>query len=571
MKSSTTYLSIYKIRQKKYMNRFSKHFFRIEFYVLLLTFIFSIYFLNLNFWQSDKEIFIFFATHYKQNWFSLQDNHIGGITYLNTYPPLVFQTMALISYIVPFNISYIILMMVFWFLLSFYSTKFFLSYTNREMDKKYFWLIFLFIYFAVGMFRATLSEGWLTAIVGLTFAFISLNYFSLFIRNKNNKKMFFILPFIITAFASPHIFVYLMGIYSFIFIFEYRLIRKKIKLIFLVLFFLLEIIFIILIFNLLSVTLKNQNETYHPSRDPLLPQYIQDWFYAHFGISLLMLFIFLFYKPLRKFWSLYLIACLLLLIGLGRTTPLPKIIFDGIEKWIVYDKLLFLSSLFLTFFLGFFIVSLIGKYSKGLTGKIVLSLILIFYLIFNLSEILIINPFALSKIPEIEDSKNFVLNFLNSQPSQYRYQTFGYVGKRGDFYLNTKMATLDTDYTSFQSIDILKKNGIRHINDIRDEKIIQYFFNTSTEYSVKYVITFNDFYNKIASEQKWKIVQNKTFNGFVENFNVTIWQNPNELKPIESAKENITIFNYLWGTVPLIPLFIFITMFIYNIVIKKYS
>jgi len=538
-------------------------FLRIEFYILLFVFIFSLYLLNMSFWQSDKEAFSFFAMHYKENWFSFQDSHIGGMTYLNTYPPLVFQIMALLSYVVSLNLSYQLVILAFWILLAFFSTKFFFAYIDGEKKyKKYFWIIFLFNYFALGMFRASVIEGWITTFVGLSFTFISLYYFILFLKGKIKSKILFILPFLLTAATNTFSFVFLLGVYSFIFIFDYKIVLKKTKLIFITLFFLFEVVYFLIIYSLLNSYLQGYVETVMGSRNPLLSENFVEWFYSHFGISLVALIIFPLYKPLKKAWKLYVLAIIFFIIGLGRTTPLTKIVFGELEIWLMYDQFLFFSSIFFTLFLSFFLVNFIYGKFKSFNAKIFISSLFIIYLIYNLSEAFIINPFALYKDPAIDQSKNFVLDFLNFQQPEYRYQTFGYPWKRGDFYLNTKMHTLDTDYTSFKTIDILKKTGVRHINDIKNPNLISQFFNIASNCSVKYVITFNGFYENITNEQNWKVVANEKFG----EYNVIIWENPMEVNPIKSIPEKITIVNYLWGSMPLITLFAFIF-----ILFKKYK
>jgi len=559
----------------KKFQRIFKHpkiFLRFEFFIIIFTLIVGAYLLTISFSQFDKYRDLFFAMHYTQNWFSLQDNHLGGITYLSTYPPLMHQILALFSFFIPLDFAYLIVMLIFWFLLAFYSSKFFLAYIDAK--KTYFWPIFLFNFFALGMLRATLSMGWLTTVAGLTFTFMSLYYFVLFIKNKNGSKALIILPFLLTALSHAYSFVFLLGMYSLIFILDYKLVLKKIKLHFFIAFFLLEIILFASLFNVLLFVLRGQVETYHSSRDPLAPDNISESFYAYFGVSLVSLLLVPFYKPLRKAWKLYLVSLLFLLIGLGRTTPLAKILFDGIEFWIVYNKFLLFASIFLTMFLGFFLVSSIyGRFKTY--GKFLVSLFFVFYLTFNLYEIINYNPWVLTDASAIYDSRNFVLDFLNSQSSQYRYQTFGYPGPRGFFYLNTKMPTLDTDYISFKSIEFFRNSSFRHINEIDDENLVLKFFNITTEYSIKYVITFDDFHAKMTKDQDWKIVANKTFGHEVivwqnsrdfktlDSLNVIIWENPNELEPIEPIREQITTFNYLWGTVPLTTLAIFIILFVY--------
>jgi len=546
------------------VHRLLKLFLKPHFFILIFTFIIGGYLLTLNFSQIDRDYHTFFAKHYRNNWFSLYDSQLGGGIYLGNYPPLTHQIIAFFSYLLPLNVSYLIVILMFWVLLTFYSIKFFLNYIDEK--ETYVWPMFLFSFFSLGMFREILVYSWITITAGLAFAFISLHYFILFIKNKNVNKLYFIFPAILALFTHPYSFVFLLGIYYLIIIFDYKNITKKTKLRFIILLFLVGIITYNLIFYFLGDVLNYWIELNHPSRNPLLPDYIYDWFYTNFGLSLLMIILspllFIFYKSLRKISKIYFIALLFLIIGLGRTTPLSKILFDGLEKWLTFDPFLFLSSIFLSSLLGFFVIKLTYFHFKSArTIIIVLFVLFIFYLVYDISEALNLDPLPLHNDTKLIESRNFVLKFLNSKQSNYAYQTFGYPSSIGGIYLNTNMHTTDSDYFSFnRSLDFIRGTNVKTINKVSNTTFLLTFFNNTAKYSVKYVITYNDFYANITKGQNWKIIENKTFN----NLNVIIWENPNKIEPLKPTQERITLFNYLWGIAPLSTLFIFIFMLAYD-------
>jgi len=527
-------------------------------YFLFFIIIFGYILLNLNFLASDKDLFLFFSQHYKKNWFSLQDLHLGGITYLNAYPPLVFQIMALLLFVISdLKLAYTFIMLIFWILLTFYASK--TCLLNFNLKDKYFKFIFLLIFFSIGLFRAVLVYGWLTFIAGLSFVFMSWYYFYLFLKNKEKSKLSFILPAILAGFANIYAFIILIGIFVFVAIANYNLILKKIQFRYLLMFLLIMLLAYFFAFLYLNEKFINYVEVFHKSRNPLETENINLWFYTIYGLELSMVAIFLLYRPLHRYWKLYALSIIFLLIGLGRTTPLAQFIFGNLEKVLTFDRFLTFSAILLTWFFGVFIVTIIKNFRESLQSKILIAIFFI-YLSFNLTEILMHYDDPLFRTEGKEEAKNFVLGFLNNHSIQYRYQTLGYPGLIGDFYLYTKMPTTDTDFISFSNIEFVKSAGIRQINLITDETLLSSFFNDSSKYSVKYVITFDGFYVKFTKEQNWKVIENKTFG----NFNVVIWENPNKIEPIKPTQEKITLFNYLWGTVPLSTLFLFIFMLAYR-------
>jgi hypothetical protein len=118
------------------------------------------------------------------------------------------------------------------------------------------------------------------------------------------------------------------------------------------------------------------------------------------------------------------------------------------------------------------------------------------------------------------------------------------------------MSTLDTEYFSGRRMDWLRNSGMEVIDQVKDENSLNTFFAHASNNSVKYIITFSDFYHDYLKERGWNILENKTFN----EYKVIIWSNPEPAIEVQNEKENITIFNYLWGILPLLTLVSFILL-----------
>jgi hypothetical protein len=149
---------------------------------------------------------------------------------------------------------------------------------------------------------------------------------------------------------------------------------------------------------------------------------------------------------------------------------------------------------------------------------------------------------------------NFALEFLNNVSGNYRYQTFGYGRPIGEIYFYSILPTLDTDYFTGRTIDWIREMGIDEIDQIKNKTLLDIFLTYVSNYSVKYVITFDDFYFDYFKSKGWKLLSQKTF----ELKKVAIWENPENVEVINYEKEKYMLINYFRGILPLALLFVFI-------------
>jgi hypothetical protein len=96
--------------------------------------------------------------------------------------------------------------------------------------------------------------------------------------------------------------------------------------------------------------------------------------------------------------------------------------------------------------------------------------------------------------------------------------------------------------------------GIDEIDQIKNKTLLDIFLTYATNYSIKYVITFDDFYFDYFKSKGWKLSNQKTFG--VKK--VAIWENPENVEEVKSEKEKYGLINYFRETLPLTLLFIFI-------------
>ena len=497
------------------------------------------------------------AKHYKENWFSTLLQKVGMVD-LSTYPPLAHQILALIP--LQIEISYSLLTIFFTILLSFYSAKFILSYLKIS---KNFWIIYFFVLTTPTLLITIYTFGQYTTVIGLTFSFISLYYFSEFLNKKQKAYLFLAsLSFILTAYSHLLSFLILSIFYALIFLLNFKIAIKNLKLIFVHFFF--SIVLIASIYYPIFTKQIVQKEIWHWSRYPLENelnvQRFKNFYGFSFPISLLLPFMILNLKrkQRKKILEIYIITLVFLILGLGTTTPFTKI-FGEFSHWLTYERFLLIASILFSLMFAASLPQIEIRFKKW---KFPISTILILSIWIAASINLLLETHSIFFQDPIKTyDKNirqqytqFALNFLNNVSKNYRYQTFGYGRPIGEIYFYSKLPTLDTDYFTGRKIEWIRESGIDEIDQVGDEKFLDVFLSRATNYSIKYIITFSDFYSDHLQSKGWKVISQESFG----SKKVIIWENPENVNEIRFEKEKYGLINYLRGILPLTLLSIFI-------------
>jgi hypothetical protein len=497
------------------------------------------------------------AKHYRENWFSTFLQKVG-IVDLSTYPPLSHQLLAIIP--LPLEINYSFLTIIFTILLSFYSAKFITSYLKTKNN---FWLIYFFVLLSPALLITIFTFGQFTTLVGLTFSFISLYYFSEFLNKKQRKFLLLAsLSLILTAYSHILSFLILSISYLLIVLFNLRFIIKSLRS--LLLYFLFSFVLILLIYYPFFFKSIIQKEIPQWSRYPFENEWNTKRFINMYGlalpVSLLLPFmiISLSKKQKKKALEIYILALIFLILSLGTTTPFIKI-FGKAAYWLTYERFLLVTTILFTLLFVSFLPELEVTFNRRrvpiyalLTA--ILWIMVSFKLLLESHSIFFQDPIKTYDKSIRPQYTKFVLEFLNNVSGNYRYQTFGYGRPIGEIYFYSRLPTLDTDYFTGRTIDWIRELGVDEIDQIRNKTLLNIFLNYATNYSVKYVITFDDFYFDYFKSKGWKLLNQNSF----ELKKVAIWENPENVKEVKFEKEKHGLINYLRGTFPLSLLVVFI-------------
>lgn len=176
---------------------------------------------------------------------------------------------------------------------------------------------------------------------------------------------------------------------------------------------------------------------------------------------------FVFSKWPRRFWGLTASFVILLILGLGGTTPLPRWFFGNNWQWLTYDRFAFWAGLTLMPFFGVLFVrarrrfttaaiseSSSRKLLTSLTASIFATMVLLAWL----------QPFLFPTQPAPVDMQPIV-RFLNQgDRSQWRYITLGFGNQYAYLNLLTKATTIDGSYHTARTLPELRTSGVAEVD-----------------------------------------------------------------------------------------------------------
>jgi len=192
------------------------------------------------------------------------------------------------------------------------------------------------------------------------------------------------------------------------------------------------------------------------------------FFFPLYG-PLLAIMPFLFRKWHPRFIGLLISFTILFLLGLGGTTPLPRIVFGKAWEWLTYDRFAFWASLTLTPFFGILFIGLKKKLrftTKPLPTPLRKNLIsiLTFSLFAATSLGAWFTPIWFPIQPKPVDLQP-IIDFLNADDnSQWRYLTFGFGDQFAYLNLLTKATTIDGSYHTARTLPELRNSGVGQVD-----------------------------------------------------------------------------------------------------------
>jgi O-antigen ligase len=235
----------------------------------------------------------------------------------------------------------------------------------------------------------------------------------------------------------------------------------------------------------------------------------------------------------------------LFLLGLGNTTPLPRLFFGKGWEWLTYDRFAFWASLALMPFFGMIVILFRRRRARGTRTKIFFTLATTSLLVGLITMFLPLQPGAVDMRP--------VVNFLKQgDRSNWRYVTFGFGDQLALLSTLTAATTIDGSYHTARTLPELRSSGIGQIDTAfwfpdglsKLDTILQ----KSGEHGVRWGFVNVPQYVPVLEKNGW--IKIKTLKGGVQ-----VWENPNAKPPPPSKTPPADpLASFSWGTLPMLSL-----------------
>ncbi|MDY8134650.1 hypothetical protein [Aquimarina sp. 2201CG5-10] len=529
----------------------------------------------------DALIHLFFADHYATTWFEPWNyKWYTGFTVMG-YPPLVHQSMALLSYIggLKFGLFTIAIVAIILFITGVY--RFTVLLTSNRKVAGYASLLAVFS----SSFLETLHIfGQLPSIVGISILMHALPEIYLWIKTGKYRYLISSLSLIAVTVTSHHV-TPIFGMVFFIFPLIGMVIMDASKdkvssynQISIIVFFktFLSLLKRIVVFGMGSLFLiiicilpywintKNNPITQvpipHGSRDNFLEVTSSGlvFFLIPWGI-LLFLFPYIWYRFLSKRYLFFgLSITLLTILGTGGTTPIPKIMLgDNAFNILTLDRFTLWASIMALPIFGEFVYRFVegdlkkylqqrfgGVYHRILGGA--LAGVFIFTAIFTMS----LGYFRPSQPQKIKMLP--IINFLKQdQHDKWRYLPLGFGDQMAWLSAQTNAMTVDGNYHSARRLPELTTRAVERLENSKFRGIegigsLQQFLTVPEKYNLKYVFSNDKFYDPILYFCGWQRLR------YLEN-GIMVWEKLN-ISPLSKIlpKEDVPTFQKLmWGLIPI--------------------
>ncbi len=549
----------------------------------------------------DALIHLFFADHYAHNWFEPWNfKWYTGFTVMS-YPPLVHQSIALLSLIggLKFGLFSLTLIAVVLFITGIY--RFSLLITQNRTSAGYAALVAILS----STFIETLHLfGQLPSIIGLSILCHALPEIYLWLTRGKLKYFFKAISLISVTVTSHHV-TPIFGMVFFIFpligtaviemaaqetqdlkqvTFIHFLTSFK-KLFKRILAFGISSLFMI-ISCLLPYWINTKNNPItqvpipHGSRDHFLEVTSSGlaFFVIPWGI-LLFILPYVFYRYYsKKFICFGLSISMLTLLGTGGTTPLPKLILGAnafniltLDRFTLWAAIMAIpmTGEFIYRFAEGDIKQAIQKKTSAVYHRIlggVLAFLFLFMAVFTIS-LGYFRPSQPAKIKMLP-----IVNFLNQdQHDQWRYLTLGFGDQMAWLGSNTQALSVDGNYHSARRLPELTTRAIERLENSKFKGIeglgsLQQFLTVPEKYHLKYIFSNDKFYDPVLYFCGWQRLRQ------LEN-GIMVWEKLN-IPPMGVILPRIDVATWQkihWGVVPLLTAFIALILNLQTLVSRTFK
>ena len=292
----------------------------------------------------------------------------------------------------------------------------------------------------------------------------------------------------------------------------------------------------------------------HQSRHNLLQDPVAQllFFWSEHGVlaAALLLALPALWRNARQVACWYALGAFLLVVSLGGTTPLPRLLFGSQWAWLTYDRFALWADVPLSILLAVAATRSLGLDAPGRRGpRVAWTLTLVALGGFGVVDALL--PAIIQTEPAPIDPRPIVA-FLNADDnSNWRYLTLGFGDQTG--ILNSEMSagTLDGEYFTARRLPYLTQSGIAQLDFSRysdpQATTLRAVLADPAPHSLRWVFTREPDYAALLATSGWQ-QQTMLANG------IEVWEPRRLPPPVVPVPPRTDLLAVWWGTVPLLTL-----------------
>lgn len=492
---------------------------------------------------------MFFGDHYRMDWWSLWEPRWYTGFYVNSYPPLVHQLIGLSSHAIGIDAAFAL---VLWLTLTLLPLGVY-SFARIFVGRSSAGYAALGAAFLPSVYLTGHIFGQLPTLAAATTALFSMAALNQYLRNGDRLSGVMTVSLLSTVMAFHHATLLFLP-WLVIAIATHLLLAKQVswqtlvtRLFIAGVLSTLAMLLVIWPFWEWSQTQSLQTPIDHASRHNFFkhPMAALLFFIPMYGPLVIIIPMALAFAKNRKLIGLGFAFLTLFLLGLGGTTPLPRLFFGSGWEWLTYDRFAFWASLTLLPFFGMIVILLRRKRSRGTRTKVFLTLATTSLIVGLITTILPLQPGAVDM--------HQVGGFLQqADHSKWRYVTFGFGDQLALLSTLTTATTIDGSYHTARTLPELRSSGIGQIDTAfwlpdglsKLDPILQ----KAGEHGVRWGFVNVLKYVPVLEKNGW--VKIKTLKGGLQ-----VWENPKAELPLLSQTPPVNaLASISWGTLPMLSL-----------------
>ena len=492
---------------------------------------------------------MFFGDHYRLNWWSLWDPRWYTGFYVNSYPPLVHQLIGALSHLVGIDAAFALVLWMTLTLLPLAAYAFARIFVGRSSGG----YAALGAAFLPSVYLTAHIFGQLPTLAAAVTALFSMAALNQYLANGNRIGAVLTVSLLSTGMAFHHATLLFLP-WLVIAISAHLLIARGIhwktlatRLLIVGTFSTVAMLVVIWPFWEWGRTQSIQTTIDHISRHNFFenPLAALLFFLPMYGPLIVAIPAALRLACRRQFIGLGIAFFILFLLGLGNTTPLPRLFFGKGWEWLTYDRFAFWASLMLMPFFGMIVILFRRRRSRGARTKIFFTLAATSLIVGLITAFLPLQPGPV-------DMSQVVRFLKEKKHAGWRYLTFGFGDQMALLSTLTTSTTIDGSYHTARMLPELRSSGIAQIDTAfwlpdglsKLEPILQ----KAGEHGVKWGFVNVPQYIPVLEKNGW--LKFKTLKGGVQ-----VWENPKAVpSSIPQAPPVNALASFSWGTLPILSL-----------------